>query len=87
MSLLLPITTMSFAAGTWLMVKPQDARIMKITLAGGILNVALAPLLVHLAGIDGMAVSVVCAESAVLAMAVTFAIQGRAPPGPWPRGR
>jgi polysaccharide transporter, PST family len=75
MSLLLPITTMSFAAGTWLMVKRQDARIMKITLAGGILNVALAPLLVHLAGINGMAVSVVCAEFAVLAMAVIFAIR------------
>ena len=76
MSLLLPITTMSFAAGPWHTVKRQDARIMKITLAGGILNVALAPLLVHLAGIDGMAFVRFCAEFAVLALAVTFAIRG-----------
>jgi PST family polysaccharide transporter len=72
---LVPITTMAYVAGTWLMVKRQDARIMRITLAGGILNVALAPLLVHFAGIDGMAVSVVCAEFAVLVMAVTFVIR------------
>ena len=37
-----------------LMVKRQDARIMKITLVGGIQR-RVAPLLVHLAGIDGMA--------------------------------
>jgi polysaccharide transporter, PST family len=73
MSALLPITTMAYAAGTWLMVKRQDARIMRITLGGGILNIALAPLLVHLAGIDGMAVSVVCAEFAVMTMALIVA--------------
>jgi PST family polysaccharide transporter len=69
MSALLPISTTTLAAGYWLMVKRQDTRIMQITLAGGILNIALAPLLVHLAGIDGMAVSVVCAELAVMTMA------------------
>jgi PST family polysaccharide transporter len=75
MSALLPITTMAYAAGTWLMVKRQDARIMRITLAGGILNIALAPLLVHLAGIDGMAVSVVTAEFAVMTLALIFAVR------------
>jgi polysaccharide transporter, PST family len=70
---LLPITTMAYVAGTWLMVKRQDRRIMQITLAGGILNIALAPLLVHLAGIDGMAVSVVCAELVVMALAIVVA--------------
>jgi PST family polysaccharide transporter len=73
MSVLLPFATMSYAAGTWLMVKRQDARIMQITLAGGVLNVALAPVLVHLAGINGMAVSVVCAEFAVMALAIIVA--------------
>jgi polysaccharide transporter, PST family len=69
MSVLLPISTATLAAGYWLMVKREDARIMQITLAGGILNVALAPFLVHLAGINGMAVSVVCAELAVMTLA------------------
>jgi polysaccharide transporter, PST family len=69
MSVLLPISTTTLAAGYWLMVKREDARIMQITLAGGILNVALAPFLVHLAGINGMAVSVVCAELAVMTLA------------------
>ena len=73
MSALLPFATMSYAAGTWLMVKRQDARIMQITLAGGVLNVALAPVLVHLAGINGMAVSVVCAEFAVMSLAIIVA--------------
>ena len=81
MSALLPITTMAYAAGTWLMVKRQDRRIMQITLGGGILNVALAPLLVHLAGIDGMAVSVVCAEFAVMTMALIVAARYRTRPG------
>lgn len=80
LSALLPITTMAYAAGTWLMVKRQDRRIMQITLAGGILNVALAPLLVHLAGIDGMAVSVVCAEFAVMTMALIVAARYRTHP-------
>jgi PST family polysaccharide transporter len=73
LSALLPITTMAYVAGTWLMVKRQDRRIMQITLAGGVLNIALAPLLVHLAGINGMAVSVVCAEFAVMALALVVA--------------
>ena len=73
LSALLPITTMAYVAGTWLMVKRQDRRIMQITLAGGVLNIALAPLLVHLAGINGMAVSVVCAEFAVMALAIVVA--------------
>ena len=82
MSALLPITTMAYAAGTWLMVRRQDARIMQITLGGGILNVALAPLLVHLAGIDGMAVSVVCAEFAVMTLALIVAARRGARPAP-----
>jgi PST family polysaccharide transporter len=80
MSALLPITTMAYAAGTWLMVKRQDARIMRITLAGGILNIALAPLLVHLWGIDGMAVSVVSAEFAVMTLALIVAARRGARP-------
>lgn len=77
---LLPITTMAYVAGTWLMVKRQDRRIMQITLAGGVLNIALAPLLVHLAGINGMAVSVVCAEFAVMVLAIIVAARRGARP-------
>jgi PST family polysaccharide transporter len=73
---ILPITTVTSLAMTWLMARRSDSTIMRITLAGGALNVALAPILVHRAGVPGMAVSVLCAE--LLAMSLALAITLRA---------
>jgi PST family polysaccharide transporter len=70
MAPIIPISTVSMVAATWLMVRRKDATLMQITLAGGLLNVALAPVLVHLAGIEGMAASVLCAELVVMTLSI-----------------
>jgi PST family polysaccharide transporter len=67
---IMPLSAITGGAATWLMVKRRDSRLMLITLAGGILNVALSPLLVHLAGVKGMAASVLCAEAAAMTLAL-----------------
>ena len=76
MAPILPITTVTSLSMTWLMARRSDSTIMRITLTGGALNLALAPILVHAAGVPGMAVSVLCAE--VLAMSLALAITLRA---------
>ena len=70
MAPIIPISAVTYAAATWLMVKRRDSKLMRITLAGGILNVALAPVLVEAAGINGMGASVLCAELVVMLLAL-----------------
>jgi PST family polysaccharide transporter len=79
MAPIIPISTVTFAAATWLMVKRKDKRLMQVTLAGGIVNVALAPVLVHAGGIEGMGVSVLCAEVLVMTLALSVTAWRRRP--------
>jgi PST family polysaccharide transporter len=81
MAPIMPISTVTLVSMTWLMATRMDTRIMQITLAGGILNMALAPVLVHLAGARGMATSVLCAEVAVVTLALLASTRGRSRPG------
>ena len=81
MAPIIPISTTAMVAATWLMVKRRDATLMQITLAGGVLNVALAPLLVHFDGIEGMAASVLCAELVVMTLAIAATARRRSRPG------
>jgi O-antigen/teichoic acid export membrane protein len=60
-----------------LLVKRKDATLMTITLVGGLLNVALAPVLVHLAGIEGMAASVLGAELVVMTLSIAATARRR----------
>jgi Na+-driven multidrug efflux pump len=50
---------------------------MRITLAGGALNLALAPVLVHVAGVPGMAASVVIAELVAMSIALAITLRTR----------
>jgi PST family polysaccharide transporter len=83
MAPILPITMVTIVAATWLMVRRRDSSIMWITLAGGALNVALAPVLVHLAGTRGMAASVLCAQVTAMTLALATTLRGH---GSRPRG-
>jgi PST family polysaccharide transporter len=77
MAPILPISTVTTLAATWLMVRRKDSSIMRITLIGGALNVALAVALVHVAGAPGMAASVLCAELAAMSLALTVTLRSR----------
>jgi polysaccharide transporter, PST family len=83
MAPILPITMVAIVAGVWLMARRRDSSVMRITLAAGALNVALAPGLVHVAGIRGMAASVLCAEVTAMTLALAAALRGH---GSRPRG-
>ena len=82
MAPIVPITMVSVVAGIWLMVRRRDLSVMRITLAGGALNVALAPALVHVAGTPGMAASVLCAEITAMILALATTVRShRSQPG------
>jgi O-antigen/teichoic acid export membrane protein len=76
MAPILPISMVTIVAGVWLMAGHRDSSVMRITLAAGVLNVALAPVLVHVAGTGGMAASVLCAELTAMALALAAALRG-----------
>jgi PST family polysaccharide transporter len=73
---ILPITMVSIVPGTWLMVRRKDSTVMRITLAGGAVNVALAPVLVHVAGTRGMAASALSAEVVAMTLALAVTVRG-----------
>ena len=77
MAPILPITMVTIVAGLWLMMRSKDSTVMRITLAAGALNVALAPAVVHVAGTAGMAASVLCAEVAAMTLALATTVRGR----------
>jgi polysaccharide transporter, PST family len=76
MAPILPVTMVAIVAGVWLMVRRKDSSVMRITLGAGALNVALAPVLVHVAGTPGMAASVLCAEVTAMTLALATALRG-----------
>jgi PST family polysaccharide transporter len=80
MAPILPITTVTSLSMTWLMARRSDRTIMRITLAGGALNLALAPILVHVADVNGMAVSVLCAEVLAMSLALAITLRNRRRP-------
>jgi PST family polysaccharide transporter len=82
MAPILPMTMVTIVAGVWLMVRRKDSSVMRITLAAGALNVALAPVLVHVAGTAGMAASVLCAEITAMILALATTVRShRSQPG------
>lgn len=86
MAPILPVASVTLVAGIWLMAQRLDKRVMWVTIAAGVLNVALAPYLVHRAGAVGMGVSVLTAEIVVMALACGcarwFARRGTTGPRP-----
>jgi polysaccharide transporter, PST family len=76
MAPILPITMVTIVAGVWLIVRHRDSSVMRITLAAGALNVALAPALIHVAGTPGMAASVLCAEVTAMTLALATTVRG-----------
>jgi polysaccharide transporter, PST family len=76
MAPILPITIVTIVAAVWLMVRRRDSSVMRITLAAGAVNVALAPALVHVAGTSGMAASVLCAEVTAMTLALATTVRG-----------
>lgn len=77
MAPIMPIFSVTMVAATWLMVKRKDSKIVQITMTGGLVNLTLAPILVHAAGVRGMAISVTCAELAVMTMALAVTVRSR----------
>jgi polysaccharide transporter, PST family len=73
---ILPITMVSLVAALWLLVRRKDSSVMRITLAAGAVNLALAPALVHVAGTPGMAWSVLCAEITAMTLALAITVRG-----------
>ena len=76
-ALIIPVSLTSAGAAVWLMASRRDTRIVQALLAGGVVNLALAPVMVHLAGARGMAISVLCAELVVMTAALLAARYAR----------
>jgi len=71
LALVVPIGMLTSMATTWLIVTRRDHSIVIGFICGGLLNLALAPVLVDRYGARGMAISVVAAEATV---ALTMAL-------------